>query len=452
MKQKRTQSKGVLSYKKKRSKAKNRVSTLKKRKQKRSNAKNRVSTLKKNRSNRSSSKRAKRKHISRRLVRGGALEDDDDDYAEFVQQYNNPTSGSERPVQVSEEEYEDEDENDINDIEIDEEAEEAARLADFVQQYNNPTSGSERPEQVQEQVSEEEYDLDENDINDIAIDGDGEEEEEYDSDEYDSDEYDSDDNDSDIISDYGESERPPTRVDSTPLVRVSSEDQPKNLWQKLRGAVPGIVADTEVPRRGIYVDEEARERQIQIEQANERQIERERERDRDRDRELTTEELERKTDDFVERLGVEIPKIPKIPKIPEKLNKDSKWIALVQTNGEIYYYNEDTKQTQWEQPTEGIYTQMDRSIYQKRETDITPELQSKFARFKSRFKGEDYEGYINRIGTELRDLYISYTNEYFKDIEDGADSKKLKEKYYRFIGKYYEEAMKHDKKLIELLK
>jgi hypothetical protein len=445
MKQKRTQSKGVLSYKKKRTKAKNIVSTQKKRKHKRSNSKNSVSTQKKHRSNirsnsknrvstqkkrkqkRSSSKRAKRKH-SRRRVRGGATqEDDDDDYAEFVQQYNNPTSGSERPEQVQEQvqeqvSEEEEEENDINDIAIDEEAEEDARLAEFVQQYNNPTSGSERPEQVQEQVSEEEED-------------------ENESDEYESD-------DSDIISDYGESERPPL-VDSTPLVSVSNEDQTKTLWQKLRGAVPGIVADTEVPRRGIYVDEEARERQLQIEQEKERQIERERERDRDINRELTTDELERKTDDFVERLGVEI---PKIPKIPEKLNKDSKWIALVQTNGEIYYYNEDTKQTQWEQPTEGIYTQMDRSIYQKRETDITPELQSKFARFKSRFKGEEYEGYINRIGTDLRDLYISYTNEYFKDIEEGADSKKLKEKYYSFIGKYYEEAMKHDKKLIELLK
>ena len=83
--------------------------------------------------------------------------------------------------------------------------------------------------------------------------------------------------------------------------------------------------------------------------------------------------------------------------------------------------------------------------------DDSPE-KSTWSRFKSRFQGEEYEAFINRTGTELKDLYLEYLTEYFKDIEEAEDLDVLKGKYMSFIEKYYEIAIKNDKKLIELLK
>ena len=139
----------------------------------------------------------------------------------------------------------------------------------------------------------------------------------------------------------------------------------------------------------------------------------EKERGRERERGLPydvdldrIEEQERKTDEFVESLGAELPERPYVPPVPDIPNR----------------------------PDQG---------------ESQP---STWSKFKSRFQGEEYEEFINRTGTELKELYLDYLTEYFKDIEEAEELDVLKGKYMSFIEKYYEIAIKNDKKLIELLK
>jgi hypothetical protein len=143
----------------------------------------------------------------------------------------------------------------------------------------------------------------------------------------------------------------------------------------------------------------------------------ERERGRERERELPydvdldrIEEQERKTDEFVESLGAELPTRPYVPPVPDLPNRP--------------YVEPDQGESQ---PTT-------------------------WSKFKSRFQGEEYEVFINRTGAELKELYLEYLTEYFKDIEEAEELDVLKGKYMSFIEKYYEIAIKNDKKLIELLK
>ena len=75
---------------------------------------------------------------------------------------------------------------------------------------------------------------------------------------------------------------------------------------------------------------------------------------------------------------------------------------------------------------------------------------TKWTKFKGLFKGTEYEQFIQQSGLELKNLYLSYLNEYFNDIEDeGIDIETLKGKYINFIELYYNEAIQKDKQLIE---
>ena len=109
-------------------------------------------------------------------------------------------------------------------------------------------------------------------------------------------------------------------------------------------------------------------------------------------------------------------------------------------------------EVQQEQPSNPKWTSL---LTVKRKA---PEVQeetskaSKWEKFKGLFKGTDYEQFINQSGLELKNLYISYLNEYFQDLKDGEDLDILKAKYMSFVDKYYQEAIKNDQFLIKKLK
>ena len=142
-------------------------------------------------------------------------------------------------------------------------------------------------------------------------------------------------------------------------------------------------------------------------------IEKEKEKERGLPYDLDLDRIEgqeRKTDEFVESLGAELPERPYVPPVPDLPNRP------------------------YVEPGQG---------------ESQP---STWSKFKSRFQGEEYEAFINRTGAELKELYLEYLTEYFQDIEEAEDLNILKSKYMSFIEKYYEIAIKNDKKLIELLK
>tara|TARA_Y100001935_G_C17310874_1_gene516075 strand:- start:1393 stop:2802 length:1410 start_codon:yes stop_codon:yes gene_type:complete len=88
----------------------------------------------------------------------------------------------------------------------------------------------------------------------------------------------------------------------------------------------------------------------------------------------------------------------------------------------------------------------------RKEPEVQKEKSSNWEKFKGLFKGTDYEQFINQSGLELKNLYISYLNEYFQDLKDGEDLDVLKAKYMSFVDKYYQEAIKNDQFLIKKLK
>ena len=109
-------------------------------------------------------------------------------------------------------------------------------------------------------------------------------------------------------------------------------------------------------------------------------------------------------------------------------------------------------EVQQEQPSNPKWTNL--LTVKRKEPEVQEETskESKWEKFKGLFKGTDYEQFINQSGLELKNLYISYLNEYFQDLKDGEDLDILKAKYMSFIDKYYEEAVKNDQFLIKKLK
>ena len=71
---------------------------------------------------------------------------------------------------------------------------------------------------------------------------------------------------------------------------------------------------------------------------------------------------------------------------------------------------------------------------------------------KSILSGPEYEQLLINNGEQLKELYISYLNEYFDDIEKGEDLDTIKENYLKFVEQYYDEALQNDKLLLEKLK
>ena len=110
------------------------------------------------------------------------------------------------------------------------------------------------------------------------------------------------------------------------------------------------------------------------------------------------------------------------------------------------------QQGQQDQPSNPKWTSL--ITVKRKEPEVQEETSkaSKWEKFKGLFKGTDYEQFINQSGLELKNLYISYLNEYFQDLKDGEDLDILKAKYMSFVDKYYQEAVKNDQFLIKKLK
>jgi len=515
MKKKRTQSKGVLSYKKKRTKSKNKVSSHQK---KRTKSKQKVSSYQKKRtkSKKRVSSHQKKRTVSKprrkrtlRKSKGGA-QSDDEDFAEFVQQYQQ----SQPQAQVEPEVVQSEDDDDDNFYDV---------------------RGVEPEEEPLENIYDDGEELDIGDIR-IGLDDDDEEERGEE-----------------------EEEEVPRRgqyVDEEARNKATA----KRGWSKVRSKIPSIVEEEEeeVPRRGQYVDEEARNKATakrgwskvlsSVEQAEAALAEAK-----------ILEEQERKTDEFVESLGAELPNRPYVPPVPDlpnipyvddyvdpgqesderiKDNEDRKkrelakkrWKGAIGSHvGAIGIEKErgrgkerarerhqqslrerderikdkedrkkrDLAKKRWKgaigSHVEAIGIEKERGRERERELDLdrieeqerktddfveslgaelpsseyvppvpdlpnipyvddSPEKKSTWSKFKSRFQEEEYEAFINRTGTELKELYLEYLTEYFKDIEEAEELDVLKGKYMSFIEKYYEIAIKNDKKLIDMLK
>ena len=75
-----------------------------------------------------------------------------------------------------------------------------------------------------------------------------------------------------------------------------------------------------------------------------------------------------------------------------------------------------------------------------------------WSKIKGLFKGTEYEQFIEQSGLELKNLYLSYLDEYFQDIQEGKDIDEIKTKYISFMEQYYKEAIQKDKQLIQKLK
>lgn len=77
---------------------------------------------------------------------------------------------------------------------------------------------------------------------------------------------------------------------------------------------------------------------------------------------------------------------------------------------------------------------------------------SAFKKVKSVFSSPDYEELLKSNAQELKDLYIAYLDEHFDDIKEGEDIDTIKQNYLSFVEQYYKEALKKDKLLLEKLK
>ena len=501
MKKKRTQSKGVLSYKKKRTKSKKKVSSYQK---KRTKSKKRVSSYKKKRT--VSKPRRKR---TLRKSKGGAQSDDYAFLGELDNQYQPQTQVAPEVVQ-SEDDGEDDDD-----------------YAEFVQQYQQSQPQAQVAPEVVQSEEDEEDDGEELDISNIQIGLEDEEDDEEDDEEvprrgqYVDEE----------ARNKATAKRGWSKVRSKiPSIVEEEEEVPrrgqyvdeearnkataKRGWSKVRSKIPSIVEEEEeVPRRGQYVDDKAWNKatakrgwekvRSSVEQAEAALAEAK-----------ILEEQERKTDDFVESLGAELPNRPyvdpgqeeeeRIERERERERERARERARerhqqsLRERDEKIKGKEDSKKRElakkrWKgaigSHVEAIGIEkergrerelpydldLDRIEEQERKTDefveslgaelpnrpyvddyVEPDQgesqPSTWSKFKSRFQGEEYEAFINRTGTELKELYLEYLTEYFKDIEEAEDLDVLKGKYMSFIEKYYEIAIKNDKKLIELLK
>jgi hypothetical protein len=523
MKKKRTQSKGVLSYKKKRTKSKKRVSSYRK---KRTKSKKRVSSYRKKRT--VSKPRRKR---TLRKSKGGAQSDDDyaflgeldkdyqpqaqvapeavqsegeeDDYAEIVQQSQPQAQVAPGAVQSEEDDGE---ELDISNIQIglDDEVEDDGEELDI----SNIQSGLEDEEDDgEEDDGEEEVEVprrgqyvDEEARNKATAKRGWSKVR------------------SKIPSIVEEEEVEVPRRGQYVDEEARNKATAKRGWSKVRSKIPSIVEEeeVEVPRRGQYVDEEARNKatvkrgwskvRSTVEQAESALAEAK-----------ILEEQERKTDEFVESLGAELPNRPYVDpdqggeerierarerarerhqqslrerdeKIKDKEDSKKRDLAKKRWKGAIGSHVEAIGIEKEKEKERGLPYDLDldriEEQEQERKTDEfveslgaelperrpyvppVPDLPNRpyvepgqgesqpstWSKFKSRFQGEEYEAFINRTGTELKELYLEYLTEYFQDIEEAEDLNILKSKYMSFIEKYYEIAIKNDKKLIELLK
>jgi hypothetical protein len=125
--------------------------------------------------------------------------------------------------------------------------------------------------------------------------------------------------------------------------------------------------------------------------------------------------------------------VPKSPDLPEGWTK-----GISEKDGTPYYINPQGE-SQWNHPTRS-------ELWTQPQPQPTP-----WTQFKGIFKDKDYEQFITRSGGELRNLYMSYLNEYFRDLQEGKNIEEIKANYLTFVESYYKEAMQNDKKLIEIL-
>jgi len=96
--------------------------------------------------------------------------------------------------------------------------------------------------------------------------------------------------------------------------------------------------------------------------------------------------------------------------------------------------------------------QKSKIISESNQPTLGQKSKSFFKKVRSVLSGPEYEQLMNQSSLEQRNLYMSYLNEYFTDMEEGEDLETIKEKYMRFIESYYDQALKNDKLLLEKLK
>jgi len=83
---------------------------------------------------------------------------------------------------------------------------------------------------------------------------------------------------------------------------------------------------------------------------------------------------------------------------------------------------------------------------------LSERVSSGFKKLTSVLSGPDYQQLLKNNGEQLKELYVSYLNEYFNDMGKGEDINTIKTKYLSFIDQYYKEAIQNDKLLLEKLK
>lgn len=264
---------------------------------------------------------------------------------------------------------------------------------------------------------------------------------------------------------------------------IRRAEKGKERWSQLKRNLPEVVKQErlqeEVPRKGQTIDEAGYQQQQQalaksrwskvgqnlpnvIQQG---QIEREVDQAKATQSSFLTEQQKPEEKGFWSRLKspfqrktVETDLFTQSKTLPEGWEERE---SLSERPGETYYYDTTTGESQWEFPSKEVESRISPS---ERLGVSTPEILARspptfgqkskqfFKAAKSVLSGPEYEKLLNQSAGELKALYLSYLNEYFTDIKKGEDLETIKTKYVSFVDKYYEEALKKDKKLLSKLK